>query len=71
MDEYLTRGEISIPKLIILSEDLDQVMGYFWGQGRNFLSRSVKSLQASTLARFLEKRIFRRNTSFGYAKRQK
>lgn len=65
MDEYLTEGARSIPKLIILSEDLDQVMGT-WGPRPEFLQERLKAYKLDTLG--VSPKEFSEGTHLWYAK---
>jgi hypothetical protein len=65
MDEYLTEGARSIPKLIILSEDLAQVMGT-WGPRPEFLQNRLKAYKLDDLG--VSPKEFSEGTHLWYAK---
>jgi hypothetical protein len=65
MDEYLTEGARSIPKLIVLSEDLAQVMGT-WGPRPGFLQDRLKAYKLDALG--VSPKEFSEGTHLWYAK---
>ncbi len=65
MDEYLTEGARSIPKLIVLSEDLAQVMGT-WGPRPVFLQDRLKAYKLDALG--VSPKEFSEGTHLWYAK---
>lgn len=65
MDEYLTEGARSIPKLIILSKDLSQEMGT-WGPRPAFLQERLKAYKQDTLG--VSAKDFSEGTHLWYAK---
>jgi hypothetical protein len=65
MDEYLTEGARSIPKLIILSEDLAQEFGT-WGPKPEFLQDRLKAYKLYALG--VSPKEFSEGTHLWYAK---